>query len=306
MVLFQKLSREINVKNLAFVPKHCSVSSLDVDNLFNFIEKSKRILVLTGAGISTESGIPDYRSEDVGVYHRRANFKPIQHQEFISSEAVRKRYWLKNFIGWPTFSLKRPNVTHFCLTSLEEASKVICIVTQNVDNLHYKAGSRNVIELHGSAFRVKCLNCGMKIERSDFQNTLKSLNPNHVIKEFVMNPDGDVDIDETVVSDFIIPNCSQCNGILQPDIVFFGGNVPREKVDSVNNYAQDCDSLLILGSSLTVFSSYRVVLKAAECNKPIAIVNIGNTRGDSHSSLKINARCGEILPLVCQKLLSFS
>lgn len=303
MVLLQKLASEINMKNLAFVPKHSSVCSSDVDNLLDFLNKSKKLLTVSGAGISTESGIPDYRSEEVGVYHRRVNFKPIQHQEFISSEAVRKRYWLKNFIGWPTFSLKKPNATHFSLTALEEAQKLICIVTQNVDNLHYKAGSKNVIELHGSGYRVKCLTCDTKIDRHDFQEQLKILNPYHSVETFTMNPDGDVDIDENVVNDFIVPECQKCSGILQPDIVFFGGNVPRGKVERVNDFVQECDSVLVLGSTLTVFSSYRIILKAVECFKPIAIVNIGKTRGDSQASLKINARCGEILPSVCQKLL---
>lgn len=296
--------KEINLKNLENVPKHVPVSTTDFESLYDFIQRANKILVVTGAGISTESGIPDYRSEDVGLYSRRANYKPIQQQEFVSNESARKRYWLKNFIGWPTFSIKSPNATHFALTELEKAGKLKCIVTQNVDNLHFKAGSVNVVELHGSAHRIKCLKCENQIKRHDFQTILDALNPLHKTDSFVMNPDGDVDIDEELVDEFTIPDCNHCGGLLQPDIVFFGGSVPTVKVDYVNKCATNCDSLLVLGSTLTVFSSYRIILKASEHHKPIAIVNIGSTRGDAIASLKLNVRCGEILPNVCQKLLN--
>lgn len=190
--------RYSKLQRFHFIPKHLPATANDVKNLYDFIYGSEKLLVLTGAGVSTESGIPDYRSEGVGLYSMKRTrlYRPIQHSEFVSDSYVRQRYWLRNYIGWPSFSIKKPNSTHLALTKLEMKAKLVCIVTQNVDHLHLKARSKNVIELHGSAFRVKCLGCGLKLDRDIFQETLTTYNSDISGTNYTMNPDGDVDIDE--------------------------------------------------------------------------------------------------------------
>ncbi|KAK9872005.1 hypothetical protein WA026_015251 [Henosepilachna vigintioctopunctata] len=281
-----------------FVPKHENVSEEHIKALRSFIDNAQNILVLTGAGISTESGIPDYRSENVGLYQKR-NYKPIQHQEFCSSFKIRQRYWARNYIGWYNFSRCQPNSTHFFLRDLELVhNKVTSLVTQNVDNLHYKAGSKKVIELHGTAYQVICLNCKANFDRHSIQKKLEYQNPLFKENTDVLRPDGDVEIKTESLSSFIPPTCDYCGGILKPNIVFFGDNVPRQQVNLVRDKVSESDSLLILGSTVQVFSSYRIVLQALEENKKIAMVNIGPTRADEQVKLKISARCGEILPLL--------
>uniref|UniRef100_A0A8W7PQ41 Deacetylase sirtuin-type domain-containing protein n=2 Tax=gambiae species complex TaxID=44542 RepID=A0A8W7PQ41_ANOCL len=221
-----------------FVPAHEPAHESDCRRLEKFLEDKPHILVLTGAGISTESGIPDYRSEGVGLY-ARSNHKPIQHGDFVKSEATRKRYWARNYVGWPRFSSIAPNVTHYTLARLEREGRISGIVTQNVDRLHGKAGSKQVIELHGSGF--------------------------------------------------------DCGGNLKPEIVFFGDNVPMPRIEKVVRMIIESDGVLVLGSSLTVFSGYRIILQAKELGLPVAIVNIGATRGDPKADLKISARCGEVM-----------
>ncbi|KRT81717.1 hypothetical protein AMK59_5217, partial [Oryctes borbonicus] len=272
-----------------FIPKHLPVEETSVILLKQFISNSKRLLILTGAGISTESGIPDYRSEEVGLY-ARSNHKPVQYVEFLKSKAARKRYWARNFVGWPRFSTCQPNATHISVRNLQSVhNKVSCVVTQNVDSLHYKAGSKNVIELHGSAFRVLCLDCDAKYSRFDVQKMLAELNPTIKNTSDMIRPDGDVDISPDIIERFNPPFCLQCGGTLKPDIVFFGDNVPRARVEDVRNSVSESDSLLVLGSSLFVFSGYRIVLQALEENKNVAVVNIGKTRADDIVHLKISA-----------------
>jgi NAD-dependent deacetylase sirtuin 4 len=277
-----------------FVPKHAPVVTDDIKSLERFIDDHQKILILTGAGISTESGIPDYRSEDVGLY-ARSNHRPIQYQDFLKSAKVRQRYWARNYIGWPKFSQSKPNITHFIVQFLENTGKVTCVVTQNVDGLHSKAGTKNVIELHGTAFRVICLDCGVNYDRHYIQKKLSELNP--TIQEYsqVIRPDGDIEISQDKIENFQPPFCEHCGGILKPDITFFGDNVPKSRVDSVRQYVNDSDSVLVLGSSLTVFSGYRIILQASEEKKTIGIVNIGPTRADQLATLKISTRCGDIL-----------
>ncbi|KAL3271342.1 hypothetical protein HHI36_021830 [Cryptolaemus montrouzieri] len=295
----RKLNNIYRTYSSQFVPKHQIVSDNDIKLLRNFIDNSQKILVLTGAGISTESGIPDYRSAEVGLYEKR-NYKPIEHMQFCSSFKVRQRYWARNYIGWFNFSQCQPNATHFAIKNLEvNNKKVSTVVTQNVDNLHKKAGSKNVIELHGTAYRVICLSCKATYDRHYIQEKLKETNPNFEEITDMVRPDGDVEISVERLAEFTPPTCDVCKGILKPDIVFFGDNVPRSRVELVKKQLTDSDSLLILGSSVTVFSGYRIVLQALEEKKNIAIVNIGPTRADEHVSLKISARCGEILPLIC-------
>ncbi|CAK9800648.1 NAD-dependent protein deacylase Sirt4 [Anthophora quadrimaculata] len=238
------------------------------------------------AGISTESGIPDYRSEGVGLY-ARSNHKPILYKDFCGSDTIRRRYWARNYVGWPRFSSIKPNNTHQVLKKLEDANKVRCIITQNVDNLHAKAGSRRVIELHGTAFKVMCLSCDERICRYYLQDILNKMNPGMVATSQIIRPDGDVDLLQEQVEGFKVPPCENCGGILKPDIIFFGDNVPKQIVESVKYNVEHSDSLLVLGSSLTTFSSYRIVVQANHAGKPIAILNIGKTRADDLASVKV-------------------
>lgn len=282
-----------------FVPKHNPARQEDIKALENFLIDKPNTLVLTGAGISTESGIPDYRSEGVGLY-ARSNHKPIQHQEFVKSSATRKRYWARNYIGWESFSRREPNSTHYSLAKFEREGRISGIVTQNVDRLHTKGGSKNVIELHGSGYEVICLNCDYMIDRHEFQMILKQMNPTvsqpDVISSMI-RPDGDVDLPQKVVDGFQIPACPKCeNGFLKPKIVFFGDNVPSDRILKIVKMINESDAILVLGSSLTVFSGYRIVLQAKELGIPVAIVNIGQTRGDDKIDLKISAKCGDVIP----------
>lgn len=280
--------------NLAFVPKCNPVSDDEIKRLKEHLDSCGRFCVLTGAGISTESGIPDYRSEDVGLF-ATSNRRPVSYQDFCRSDKVRRRYWSRNYVGWPRFSKFVPNVTHELLKHLEDKGRVNCVITQNVDNLHRKAGSRNVIELHGTAFKVMCLGCDQVINRYHFQELLDELNPNFTSNDTKIRPDGDVDLSQEQVDEFIVPPCSDCGGILKPEIVFFGDNVTRQVVNQVRTEVESADSLLVLGTSLTTFSGYRIVLQAVEARKPIAIVSIGETRADNHANVKIHGRCGEVL-----------
>ncbi|XP_014607200.1 PREDICTED: NAD-dependent protein deacylase Sirt4 [Polistes canadensis] len=287
------------MSQFAFVPVCNPVEEEDVLQLQNFIENNNNICVLTGAGVSTESGIPDYRSAGVGIYAKSSR-RPVLYKDFCSNEFIRKRYWARNYVGWPRFSTFQPNDTHKTLKNLEEIGKVSCVVTQNVDNLHTKAGNRNVIELHGTAFRVMCLNCDHKIERANFQNILKELNPLLNSHIEMIRPDGDVDLTQEETEGFIVPPCENCGGILKPDIVFFGDNVPRYVVENVKNIVEQSSSLLILGTSLSTFSGYRIVLQALDAKKSIMLVNIGKTRADNDVHIKIEGRCGDVLSKACR------
>lgn len=298
---FRKSIYNLKTDNL-YVPKHNLVQDCDINYLEDFLLSRPNILVLTGAGISTESGIPDYRSENVGLY-ARSNHKPIQHMEFVKSVSVRQRYWTRNYVGWPKFSSTIPNATHYALAKFEREGRIQGIVTQNVDRLHSKAGTKNVIEVHGSGFIVMCLSCDYEIDRHEFQNILNTLNPEfHIQAPDMIRPDGDVEIPQQFVDNFKVPPCPQCGGSLKPKIVFFGDNVPKKTVDKINRMIYDSDGLLVLGSSLTVFSGYRIALETKDLNLPVSIVNIGETRGDHLAYIKISAKCGDIIP----KLFKFN
>ncbi|XP_011056948.1 PREDICTED: NAD-dependent protein deacetylase Sirt4-like [Acromyrmex echinatior] len=301
--LFTNVSSQFYSSDLTFVPKCYPASTEDVMRLKEFVDRHHHLCVLTGAGISTESGIPDYRSAEVGLY-ARSNRKPILYKEFCDSEAIRKRYWARNYIGWPRFSSLKPNITHEILKHLEYIGKVGCIVTQNVDNLHLKAGSKKVIELHGTAFRVMCLNCDHKISRHELQRVFQKFNPSMIATTQMIRPDGDVELSQAQVEGFNVPACDNCSGILKPDIVFFGDNVSHEKVQNVKDNVENLDALLILGTTLSTFSAYRIVLQAIDAKKPIAIVNIGETRADKCINLKVEGRCGDILPKIWQLNIS--
>ncbi|XP_022199637.2 NAD-dependent protein deacylase Sirt4 [Nilaparvata lugens] len=280
---------------LSFVPRHKLVSEKDLNILLDFIESKSKILVLTGAGVSTESGIPDYRSEDVGLY-ARSNSRPVQYQNFIKSSHARRRYWARNFVGWERFSSFQPNESHRAIRDLEcTYNKVSCLITQNVDNLHFKAGSKNVIELHGTAFKVVCLYCNELFDRHDVQDLIKRQNPEMNETSKFMRPDGDVELDDSVVERFTVPSCPQCSGVIKPNIVFFGENVPKARVSLVAREIDACDSALVIGSSLSTYSGLRIAAQVNDLGKPVAVLNIGSTRADSFAKFKIECRCGDVL-----------
>ncbi|XP_017891124.1 NAD-dependent protein deacylase Sirt4 isoform X3 [Ceratina calcarata] len=291
-VLYRTYSSGFN-----FVPKSAPVKESDLLKLKAFIENFDRLCVVTGAGISTESGIPDYRSEGVGLY-ARSDRRPVLYKEFCNSEAVRRRYWARNYVGWPRFSSVRPNTAHKILRLIEDENKVRCIVTQNVDDLHAKAGSRRVIELHGTAFKVMCLDCDERICRYYLQEVLDRLNPDMNVTTSMIRPDGDVDLSQEQVEGFKVPTCENCGGVLKPDIIFFGDNVPRQTVETVKYNVDRSDSLLIIGSTLTTYSGYRIALQANSAGKPIGIINIGKTRADDLAVVKVEGRCGDVLAKV--------
>ena len=284
-----------------------------VDALRNFIAAHPRLFVLTGAGLSHGSGIPTYRDHDA----RWQRSAPITHQEFTSNAAARKRYWARSMAGWPLIGRAQPNAAHRALAALQAEGRVRSLITQNVDGLHQRAGSRDVIELHGNVGEVRCLDCGARVSRAKVQEVLIALNPDRAPdcadgaggvggggtdrENFAHNqriaPDGDADINDPT-DDFVIPPCPSCGGTLKPDVVFFGANVPRERVDRAFAALDDADAILVVGSSLMVYSGFRFCERAAQSGKPIASVNQGRTRADHLYALKIEDDCTEVLPAV--------
>jgi NAD-dependent deacetylase sirtuin 4 len=256
--------------------------------------RAGRVAVLTGAGCSTESGIPDYRGPET----RERARNPIQHRDFVGSEATRRRYWARSTIGWPRMASARPNAAHRAIAELQAAGRLAGLITQNVDRLHHKAGSRDVLELHGALADVRCLECGDEQARDALQPRLLELNPGIASSEGEVAPDGDAELPAPLVEGFRVPACLACGGVLMPDVVFFGGSVPRQRVDAAFATVDAATSLLVVGSSLAVFSGYRFVLRARDRGIPIAILNRGETRGDPYATLRIDAMAGEVLPAV--------
>lgn len=294
------------------VPDSGPPSTKEINLLHQFFDRSRKLMVLTGAGLSTESGIPDYRSPH-GAYS--SGFKPITHQEFVRSGRARRRYWARSYAGWRRFISAQPSAGHMSLATLEKVGRINFMVTQNVDRLHHRAGS-DPLELHGTVYTVVCLNCGTSIARNAFQDQVKALNSKWAAaveslehgdpgsdKNFGMQqrPDGDIEIDEKFwEQDFVIPDCNQCGGMLKPDVVFFGDNVPKDRAEKAMEAAKSSDAFLVLGSSLMTMSAFRLVRAAHEAKADVAIVNIGETRADDFVPLKIHARVGEILPRLLQ------
>lgn len=260
----------------------------------------KRIAALTGAGISTESGIPDYRGPETA---RRAR-KPIRFQEYAASAEGRARYWARSMLGWPRFSAARPNAGHRALVALEERGLITGVITQNVDRLHHAAGSRNVIELHGALAEVRCLRCDEREPRTQVQSRLLQLNPQLAGAQAELAPDGDAELAPRWLADFRVASCLACDGVLKPNVVFFGESVPRATVDAAFALLNAADALLVIGSSLAVFSGYRFVKRAHEQAKPLAIMTLGETRGDALASVRIQQPIGEALPALADALLS--
>jgi NAD-dependent SIR2 family protein deacetylase len=273
-------------------PRRCGrVLHVDAQRLREFIDRHARLFVLTGAGCSTDSGIPDYRDAE-GAWKRSP---PVQYPAFVADPAVRQRYWARSLVGWPHFGFARPNATHRVLAGLEADGHIDLLVTQNVDGLHQQAGSRRVIDLHGRLDTVTCLACAARTRRADLQARLAACNPGWVDRQARVGPDGDVDLEAPDFASFAVPDCEDCGGLLKPDVVFFGEPVPRERVEAAFEGVARADALLVVGSSLMVYSGYRFVRAAAEAGKPVAALNLGRTRADDLLSLKLDARCGETL-----------
>jgi len=270
------------------------------DPLRHFIASARRLVVLTGAGCSTESGIPDYRSPG-GAWTRH---KPIYYSSFVRSAEVRRFYWARSYRGWPRFAAARPNAAHRALAELESRGRVHQLITQNVDDLHQEAGSSAVVQLHGRNRLVVCLDCRAEFPRAAVQERMRSMNGEWLAAarwdvlradEADFAPDGDANVAADVVGGFRVPECDRCGGVLKPAVVFFGESVPPEKVRYAMDRVDEADALLVAGSSLTVWSGFRFVRRAAERGLPIAIVNIGPTRGDELAAIKVEGKCGEVL-----------
>jgi len=280
-----------------YVPKSLPLSQEKLKEFISVLKNVDKLVVMTGAGISTESGIPDYRSKGIGVYARSKN-RPITIQEFLSSEKNRRRYWARNFIAWPVFSSAKCNETHYKLSEWENDDRFLWLITQNVDGLHSAAGSKNVTELHGCGRLVECLKCHDTFDRAIVQDWFTELNPGWTVQEIgEMRPDGDVEIPESALESFKVPHCPNCGpgSILKTKVVFFGDNVSRKVVDDCYNKIDECEGLMVLGSSLTVMSGYRFVYQAYLRGVPILIVNIGPTRADEFATVKLDAKCTEVM-----------
>ncbi|WP_441228636.1 NAD-dependent protein deacetylase [Tardiphaga sp. 20_F10_N6_6] len=266
--------------------------------LRDFVDRHQRLFVLTGAGCSTNSGIPDYRDTD-GNWKRT---QPVTFQAFMGEELTRQRYWARSLIGWRRFGQARPNDAHHALACLEQIGKCEVLLTQNVDRLHQAAGSKKVIDLHGRLDLVRCMGCERRIRRDEFQHGMGRLNAGWLDLDAAVAPDGDADLEGVDFASFVVPACEICGGILKPDVVFFGENVPRDFVDAALGHVQKADAMLIAGSSLMVYSGFRFVQAAVRAEIPIAAVNLGRTRADEFLSFKVEDRCEDALAFLLQRV----
>lgn len=267
------------------------IRSKDDNPLAEFIQRHSRLFILTGAGCSTASGIPDYRDEN-GDWKRTP---PVMFQAFVGDLHTRRRYWARSMIGWRRFGHAQPNDAHRALARLEEEGRTEVLVTQNVDGLHQSAGSTGVIDLHGRLDRVRCLGCERRSDRERLQGRLLELNPAWADLDARAAPDGDADLEGVDFSGFVIPACEDCGGLLKPDVVFFGETVPAQRVAAALQAVHTAEAMLVIGSSLMVYSGYRFAQAASQAGKPIAAVNLGRTRADALLALKVNQPCGPAL-----------
>ena len=256
------------------------------------------VVVLSGAGLSTESGIPDYRGES----GRRRRAEPMTYQTFLGSAAARRRYWARSHLGWRHIARAVPNAGHRAVTELQRRGLIAGIITQNVDGLHQAAGAQQVIELHGSLDRVTCLTCGQRTSRELLDRRLRTANPGWHAQVSAIKPDGDADLADDQIDAFDTVDCEGCGGLLKPDVIFFGENVPRPRVQECYALTERAHTLLVLGSSLTVMSGYRFVRHATELDIPVAIMNQGQTRGDAHALLTLDAPLGSTLTALLARL----
>ncbi|WP_246649554.1 NAD-dependent protein deacetylase [Nonomuraea coxensis] len=256
------------------------------------------VAVLSGAGLSTESGIPDYR----GPTGRARRAEPMTYQRFVASHEARRRYWARSHVGWRQIGLARPNAGHRAVAALERHGLVSGIVTQNVDGLHQAAGADRVIELHGGLDRVACLSCRARTSRAELDRRLREANPGWEATSDMINPDGDAVLTDEQVAGFRVVDCTACGGLLKPDVVFFGENVPRPRVEECFAVVESARALLVLGSSLAIRSGLRFVERAAARGVPIAIVNQGPTGGDADAALLVDAPLGATLTALARRL----
>ena len=284
-----------------FVPAHRRLAERDLLTLERFVGTSRRLFVLSGAGVSTESGIKDYRSEGVGLYATTSH-RPTTISEFLQSADVRRRYWARNTAAWLIFSAFAPNECHRLLAKLERRGCLHWLVTQNVDRLHHKAGSSRVTELHGSMFSVSCLSCGHCVSRKELQERIHRENPAWSAAPEGFAPDADVFVSEEAVRRFRTPLCEECGGDLKPDVVFFGDSLPRDRVDFVNDRLSEADACMVVGTSLHTYSALRHVHQAKTLRLPLLVLNIGPTRADSVADVKISGRCGEAFEWPAKRL----
>ena len=268
--------------------------------LADFLAENGSVAVVSGAGVSTSSGIPDYRDRNGEWKHAQ----PIQFQDFVKDVVFRKRYWARSYVGWQRFSGARPNAAHFALAGLEATGKVDTLITQNVDRLHSAAGSRRVIDLHGDLSKVRCLACNTTRTRHDYQQTLEGANPDWHAEVFRYKPDGDAELADNSHKEFCVPGCAACDGIVKPDVVMFGETVPKERVRNASGAIDRANALLVVGSSLMLFSGFRFARQALAQKKPIAIINNGRTRADDIAELKVEADCGDTLSAAAGLLAS--
>jgi NAD-dependent SIR2 family protein deacetylase len=251
------------------------------------------VVVLSGAGMSTASGIPDYRGPN-GAFSR--GHKPMTYQQFVKSGEDRRRYWARSHVGWTAFAQAEPNDAHRAVAELELLGSVTGVITQNVDGLHQQAGSRSVIDLHGRLDRVICLDCGGSQDRRELHDRLTAANPSFTAHIDVINPDGDTDISAEELSAFQVVDCQECGGILKPDVVYFGENVPPTRVADSYAWVEGAATLLVLGSSLTVYSGRRFVEHAKRHQRTVVIVNLGSTKCDDIADLRVHADVVDVLP----------
>ena len=253
------------------------------------------VVILSGAGLSTESGIPDYRGPS-GLARRA---EPMTYQTFVGGAAARRRYWARSQLGWRHIARASPNAGHHAVAELERRGLLTGIITQNVDGLHQAAGARQVVELHGSLSQVVCLNCGDRTSRAELDRRLRAANPGWDARVTEINPDGDAVLAADQEERFHVVACQRCGGLLKPDVVFFGENVPRPRVDECYGLLERSAALVVLGSSLTVMSGYRFVRHAAKLAIPVVIVNHGPTRGDAQADVRLDAPLGQTLTALC-------
>lgn len=273
---------------------HKKASSIDsaIARLSEWVWRTNSLLIISGAGVSTASGIPDYRDRN-GAWKRN---EPMRFQEFTAAALARKRYWARSMVGWRNFVKARPNEAHWSLAALERQGRSHRLITQNVDGLHQAAGSQSVIDLHGRLDQVICLHCEQRVARSLFQENLLAENPRWGFGRAKIAPDGDADLLDVDYEGFRVPSCGHCGGIMKPDVVFFGENVPRQRVEKAQMWLHECDALLVVGSSLMVWSGFRFARAASEWGIPVVAINQGKTRADELLHMKVEGRCQMILP----------
>mgnify|MGYP001096807205 CR=1 FL=1 len=280
-----------------------SVASLTnpaaLERLHELLMRSRRPLVLTGAGCSTDSGIPDYR-DAAGAWKRKP---PVTLQDYLKSPLARQRYWARSLAGWPRVAAAAPGEAHRALARLEAAGRLHWLITQNVDGLHQRAGSRRVTDLHGRLDQVQCLECGFLQPRAALQDELVRRNPGWPMGTAQAAPDGDADLEGLDFAAFRVPDCPRCGGLLKPTVVFFGEQVPAARVEQCYARLAEADALLVVGSSLMVWSGYRFVRAACQRGLPVAVINLGRTRADAELTVKVELPCGQALAALAERLV---